>query len=324
MSQMFGFHFSQRGAKDLLKMFFEKRLAPTLQRWEIHKGPEEEIAPNDLERFERAFFQISSLIRAHRGLPRILTVVARESLKFLKARRSTIFLLDKESGTLQTQYIYAPDLADKEVNQSQEKEIASQALKQGRPLCLRGPEDFSDFVKYEDGQRKITSLSSIPLFSQGKPVGNLSLVLIDEKRSFNEKDLRCLSIFGNQASLAIENEHLQEEVGKEIRLRKTIEQYLDHIFHRLESNHEKEYQPVEDPIGKVRPGQIVGGEYPPEHSPAAKIAGGNGDGTQIGESSTNCLEKDPTEGEMRAEFEDASCGVADDLTRGASSGAPAQ
>jgi hypothetical protein len=324
MSEMFGFHFSQSGAKDLLKMFFKKRLGPTPKTWEIHKGPEEEIAPNDLERFERAFFQISSLIRAHRGLPRILPVVARESLKLLKACRSTIFLIDKESGTLQTQYTYARDPADKEVNQLQEKEIASQVLKQGRPLCLRGPEDFSDFIKYEDSQRKITSLSSIPLFSQGESVGTLSVVLIDEKRSFNEKDLRCLSIFGNQASLAIENTHLQEEVGKEIRLRKTIEQYLDHIFRRLESDHEKEYQPVEDHIGKGGPGQIVGGEYPPEHPPAAKIAGGNGDGTQIGESSPNGPEKDPTEGEMHADFEDASCGVADNLTRGDSSGPPAQ
>jgi hypothetical protein len=321
---MFEFHFSQSGAKDLLKMFFKKRLGPTPQRWEIHKDPEIEQEPNDLERFERAFFQISSLIRAHRGLPRILPVVARESLRFLKACRSTIFLIDKESGTLQTQYIYAPDPADKEVNRFQEKEIAAQTLRQGRPLCLRGPEDFSDFVKYEDSPRKITSLSSMPLFSQGKSVGALSLVLIDKKRSFNEKDVRCLSIFGNQASLAIENDHLQEEVGKEVRLRKTIEQYLDHIFHRLESDHEKEYPPVEDPTGKGRPGQIVGGEYPPEHPPAAKIAGGNGDGTKIGESSTHCLEKDPTEGEMRAEFEDASCGIADDLTRNDSSGAPAQ
>ena len=309
-------------------MFFKKRPGPAPQRWEVHKDPQEEKAPNDLERFERACFQIGYMIRAHWSLPRILTVVARESLKFLKACRSTIFLIDKESGTLQTQYTYAPDLADKEVNQFQEKEIASQSLRQGKPLCLRGPEDFPDFAEYEDSKRKITSLLSTPLFSQGESVGTLSLVLIDEKRSFKEKDLRCLSIFGNQASLAIENARLQEEVDKEIRLRKTIEQYLDHIFNQLESNPEKEYQPVEDHIGKVRPIPIVGGECPPEHPPAAKIAGGNGggngDGTQIGESNTNCLEEDPAEGEMRAEFEDASCGVADDLTRGASSGAPAQ
>ena len=115
------FHFSQSGAKDLLKMFFKKRPGPTPQGWEIHKDPEIEQEPNDLERFERAFFQISSLIRAHRGLPRILPAVARESLRFLKACRSTIFLIDEKSGTLQTQNIYATDLADKEVNRFQEK-----------------------------------------------------------------------------------------------------------------------------------------------------------------------------------------------------------
>jgi len=301
-------------------MFFKKRLGPTPQRWENHKDPGEEKEPDDLERFERAFFQIGSVIRAHMGLQRILTVVARESCGFLKAGRSTVFLMDKESGILQKQYTYASDLADKEVNQVQEKEIASQALKQGRPLCLRGPEDFSEFAKYEDSNRKITSLLCLPLFSQGKSVGILSLVLTDEKRSFNEKDQRCITIFGNQASLAIENVHLLEEAGKEIRLRKTFEQYLDHIFYRLENNQEKECQPVEDHIGKVRPGQIGGGESPPEHLPAAKISGGNGDGTKIGESSINDPERDPhRRGEMRVESEDASCGEAGDLTRVGSS-----
>lgn len=305
-------------------MVLKKLLGQSPKRWEVHKDLEEGKPPSELERFERAFFQISSVIRVHKGLPTILAVVARESLKFLKAYRSTIFLMDEASATLKTQYTYAPDLADKEVNQLEEKEVASKALKQGSPLLLREPEDFSDFARYEERGKKITSLLSIPLFSQGKSVGALSLVLINEKRSFSEKDLRCLSIFANQASIAVENGHLQEEVDREINLRKTFEQYLDYIFHRLQSNYEKEYQAIEEHFGKVAVGQIVEEKYPSEHPTGEKIAGGNGDGPRTGESSTNRMEKDPTERELRVEFQDASCGLADDLTRGDSSGRPAQ
>lgn len=305
-------------------MVLKKLLGQSPKRWEVHKDLEEGKPPSELERFERAFFQISSVIRVRKGLPTILAVVARESLKFLKAYRSTIFLLDEASGTLETQYTYAPDLADKEVNPLEEKEIAGKALKQGSPLLLREPEDFSDFARSAEQDRKITSLLSIPLFSQGKSVGALSLVLINEKRSFSEKELRCLSIFANQASIAVENAHLQEEVGREIHLRKTFEHYLDQIFYRLQGNIEKEYQAIEEHIGNVAAGQIAGKKYPSENPPGEKIPGGNGDSIKTGESSIKAIEKEPTEEGLQVEMQEASCGLADDLTRGDSSGRPAQ
>lgn len=308
----------------LKSIVFKKILGQSPKRWEVHKDPEEGKPSSELERFERAFFQISSAIRVRKGLPTILAVVARESLKFLKAYRSTIFLKDEVSGTLKTQYTYAPDLAAKEVNPLEEKEIADKALQQGSPLLLREPGDFSDFSRSEEQDRKITSLLSIPLFSQGKAVGALSLVLINEKRSFSDKDLRCLSIFANQASIAVENAHLQEEVGREINLRKTFEHYLDQIFHRLQSNYEKEYQAIEEHFGKVAVDPFVGKKSPSENPPGEKTPGGNGDSIEIAESSVNAIEKEPTEEGLQAEIQKASCGLADDLGREDSSGRPAQ
>ena len=196
---------------------------------------EEEKPEEALERFEKAFFQISSALKAGKSLPTILAVVAREVLRFLGGSRSTIFLTDEESGNLKVHYTYALIPADKEVNQAEEKEVASEAIRQGSPLLLREPADFSGFPQYREQERKITSLLSIPLFSRGKPAGVLSLVQINEKRSFAEKDMRCLSIFGNQVAIAIENIHLQEEVTKEIGLRKTFERYLDQIVDRLQT-----------------------------------------------------------------------------------------
>lgn len=217
-------------------MFFKKLLGQASKQPGNQNIREAERPEEALERFEKAFFQISSALKTGKSLPTILAVVARESLKFLGASRSTIFLTDQESGNLKVHYTYALILADKEVNQAEEKEVASEAIRQGSPLLLREPADFSGFPQYGEKGRKASSLLSIPLFSRGKPVGALSLVRINENRSFEEKDMRCLSIFSNQAAIAIENIHLQEEVMKEISRRKTFEHYLDQIMERLQAS----------------------------------------------------------------------------------------
>jgi GAF domain-containing protein len=226
------------------------------------KSLEEEKPPSDLERFERALFEIGSVIRSPKDLPTILAFIARESLKFVKANRSTIFLTDGKSGTMKIQYTYAPDPANKQVSQFEEKGVAW-AVSQRKPVLLQGPRDFSDFFNHEQQEPKITSLLCIPLSFQGKSVGALSLILIDEKRSFNEKDPKYLAVFGNQASFAIENARLREELGKEINCRRAFEKYLDDILQRLQSSYGKEWERNEEHIGSVTLEQIGGENYPP-------------------------------------------------------------
>ena len=225
------------------------------------KSLEEEKPPSDLERFERALFEIGSVIRSPKDLPTILAFITRESLKFVKATRSTIFLMEGKSGLLKIQYTYAPDPANKQVSQFEEKGVAW-AVSQKKHVLLQGPKDFSDFFNHEQQEQKITSLLCIPLSFQGKSVGALSLVLTDEKRSFNEKDPKYLAVFGNQASFAIENAHLQEELGKEISCRRAFEKYLDEMLQRLQGSNGKECERTEERIGSVTLEQIGGENHP--------------------------------------------------------------
>ena len=62
-----------------------------------------------IERLETAFFQITSAISAHGDLNKILEVIIQESLKCLKAHRSTVFLMDEKGGALKTQFTYVSD-----------------------------------------------------------------------------------------------------------------------------------------------------------------------------------------------------------------------
>ena len=263
-----------------------------------------------------AFFQISSMISAHQDLPTILELITRESLNCLKGHRSTIFRVDEESGILKAQFASVPNSEDEQVNLYEEKEMARRALKQGSPLLLRDVKDFSDFFKYEERKRKITSLLSIPISSRGKPTAALSVVLIDGDRCFDENDLEFLSIFGNYASIAVDNAYLQEEVRKGINLRKSYQEYLDDFLNQLQSISEEERRRVEDHIGKLMPAPALSEKQDSELQTERGFAGGDGNAAGVPELSIQRGTEERGDGMLKVEFEDSSLGFADDLTPG--------
>jgi len=263
-----------------------------------------------------AFFQISSMISAHQDSPTILELITRESLNCLKGHRSTIFLVDEKSGILKAQFASVPNSEDEQVNLYEEKEVARRALKQGSPLLLRDVKDFSDFFKYEERKRKITSLLSIPISSRGKPTAALSVVLIDGDRCFNENDLEFLSIFGNYASIALDNAYLQEEVRKGINLRKSYQGYLDDILNQLQNISEEERRRIEDHIVRLMPASESSERQGSEPPMGKRVAGVDGDAAAVPEVSIQAGTEERGDGMLRVEFEDSSLGFADDLTPG--------
>ena len=200
-----------------------------------------------------AFFQISTEINAKKDLTTILESICRESLNCLKANRATVFLMDSESGILKTQFSYAPNPIDEKLGLLEEKQVARKVLKQSGPLLLREPEDFADFFKYSERERKITSLLSIPLSPRGKSIGTLNVSLINEERKWNQEDLMLFSIFGNHASIAIENANLVEEVRREVSYRKDYEQCFTDILNRLQNLSEEERKGIEEHVRKLLP-----------------------------------------------------------------------
>ena len=219
----------------------------------IHRVKQERKAGNIEE--VMALFQISSGVANHRDLTSILETIARESLSCLKAHRSTVFLAEEKSGILKTQFTYVSDPMNEQVGLFEEKEVARRTLRQRKPFLLREPADFLEFFKYEERDRKITSLISIPVISQGKGAGVLSVVNIDEGRKFSEKDLQLLMILNNQVSIAMENSYLLEEIRKGVGFRKNYVQYLDNILNQLQTLSDVERRRIEDHIGKLLPVQ---------------------------------------------------------------------
>ncbi len=237
-------------------MFFKKILGQPPKGGIVDKGNGNEEGLRDpVEILKAAFFQISSRIIEKKELDTVLEIIVRESLKCLNAQRATVFLLDEKTGILKTQFAYTSNPLNDQVSLFEEKEVARKVIRQGRSFLLQQPKDFSEFFKYEERERKITSLISIPLYCRTIPARVLSVALINELRTFTEKDLQFLLIFGNQASIAMEIACLTDEIRKGIETQNHYERYLGNILEQLESLSDHEQRRIEEHIEKLLPKQ---------------------------------------------------------------------
>jgi len=200
-----------------------------------------------------ALTQIGSAILHHKDFMSVLEMIGRESLNCLRAHRSTVFLMEEKSGILKTQFAFTSDPQHEQVGLFEEKEMARKTLRSRRPFLLREPADFSDFLKYGERDRKITSLISIPLVLEDKSLGALSVVIIDEERKFSTRDLQFLLVLANQVAISMEHSYLAEEVRKGAGFRKSYEQHLDTILNQLQTLSDVERRRIEDHIGRLLP-----------------------------------------------------------------------
>jgi uncharacterized protein (TIGR02266 family) len=141
-------------------------------------------------------------------------------------------------------------------------------------------------------------------------------VLINGDRCFDENDLQLVSIFGNYASIAIENDYLQEEVRKGISIRKSYGKYLNDILNQLQNISEEERRRIEEHIGRLIPAPASSEKQYFEEQTGKWAVGVDGDAAGFMESGIERRTDDRAEGMVKVEFEDSSLGFADDLTPG--------
>jgi len=205
-----------------------------------------------IDRLESAMFQVSSALKGYKDPNKMLEIISQESLHCLRAHRSTLFSLEPKTEGLKIKFTHALDPRYQQVGLVEEREIAKRALRQGSPLLLAGPESFSRFFKYEERDNKITSLLSAPLLAKGKPMGVISVALINGTYIFDERSVKCISSLANFASFSAEIADLLEEVQKGNSVRTAYEGHLDNILGQLQSLSQKEQQRINTHIIMIK------------------------------------------------------------------------
>lgn len=293
-------------------MVFGKLLGKQSKAGGPLRGLDAAEALDYIGRLERAFFQVSSALKGYKDSNKILEVISQESVNCLRAHRSTIFLLEPKGEALKIKFTYAPDPRYQQLGMVEEKEIAKKTLRQGSPLLLASPENFSRFFKYEERDNKITSLLSSPLLAKGKPMGVLSVALINGSHSFDERSLRCISSMANFASLAVEIADLLEEAQKGSAVRTAYEGHLDNILNQLQSLSQKEQQRIDTHIIMIKAEQELDDKEFLEYKSNGKVPWAEGAIILRDER----REKERVEIKVRVEFDEEHWGLSENLSIG--------
>lgn len=164
----------------------------------LHEEVRERLA--EIEAIQR----VASVLLQPASLDEVLTIVCSEAERLTGARGSTVFLVEDDSWLEVAVSTGEGKLLAKRL--PVERSLAGHAVRSGEPL-------LSNDVAKEDGVYRHgavpTTLLVVPLTLQGSPVGALGVT--NKPDGFSQRDVRIISIFADQATIAIEHARLHRE-----------------------------------------------------------------------------------------------------------------
>lgn len=174
------------------------------------------------ERLE-ALFSVSTEIFSTLRLEEVLQRIVAHACRLMDARVASLLLIDKEAGKLRPAATYGASEAylaqpDREVGAS----LTGEVIRSGRPLFIFDVRKEIQYSVSELARREgLCSLLAAPLRTKTDVIGVLN-VYTGEPRSFDESDIRLLTLLANQSAIAIENASLhQNEMETRERLRQS-------------------------------------------------------------------------------------------------------
>jgi signal transduction histidine kinase len=181
-----------------------------------------------------ALFELSNLVNSQLDLSAILDIISSKALRCLGGDQSSLFLYDPQKNRLRCVSVWGPEHelvknAEIEIGKS----VAGWVMKHGKPLHLGEDLEAYQFTDFVEKRKKITSSLCVPLMVKNKAKGVLNVNLMEPDgdpsaggdRKFTENDLKLISIFAENAAIAIEKAELYAELkNKTETLEKTIEE----------------------------------------------------------------------------------------------------
>lgn len=139
-------------------------------------------------------------------LEQVLDVVCAEAQNLVGATGSAVLLLTDQAW-LEVKHRLGKPLASAE-RLPVDGSFAGEVLRKGQPVWLNDPELFAQAQVFQ-WPAELTALLALPLHVNGGTIGVLDLV--NKADGFSDEDVRVMSVFANQAAIAIEHARLQRE-----------------------------------------------------------------------------------------------------------------
>ena len=187
----------------------------------VEPTPIDKQEPHPMEQnFLQQILEVSRHMAETRTLEPLLNYVIDEAIKLVGAERGYIVLV-KPDGTLEIRVKRGQggeELAGDEDFIS--RSVFNEVVKSGKPLVLRDAVNDPHFQSAQSVvSLQLRSIMCVPFISKGETIGALYVENRSIRNRFKEDDLPPLILFANQASVAIENAALNDELEARVTAR---------------------------------------------------------------------------------------------------------
>ncbi len=185
-----------------------------------------------------ALYETSLEVQAQPNLPPLLSTIIRWAVELVDVHSGGLFLVAPDRQTLQL--AVAHHLPDAAIGQSVQmgEGLAGRVAQSGQPLMIH------DYAVWEGRAQRWSNSPArralgLPLMVDRSVIG--VLVVIDAVRagSFSDEEVRLLSLFADQAAIAIEKARLYEQAQLEVAERQRVEEALRQAYTELQSRTEE-------------------------------------------------------------------------------------
>jgi len=155
--------------------------------------------------------ELSHALIANYDLPSLLDLIVATAIEVTQSEKSSVMLLDEERKELHI--AAARGLSEEVITNTRIRMgqgIAGWVAQKGEPLLLTRSNPDSR-LRERLRREEIASAISVPLRVEAIVVGTLNVSESHRLQEFGQEDLRSLSVFANQAALALEKAHLYQQ-----------------------------------------------------------------------------------------------------------------
>ena len=176
----------------------------------IIKNSELYLASEHIKNNFSTLLDVFKVVSSELNLNKLIQVIMNKAAEITKSDRSSLFLVDEETGELWT--AFAKGLENQIVRTR--KGIVAEVAKSKKALIVNDPYSHPHFNPAVDKKTKyITkSILSVPVFNAKNDVLGVIQAINKHENNFNSDDLDILTGFASQIRIAIENAKLFDQI----------------------------------------------------------------------------------------------------------------
>ncbi len=160
-------------------------------------------------------YEVARTVSSSLRLESVLNLIVESAAKVMNVKACSLRLLDAETQQLDLRASrgLSPEYLAKGPVHVEESPIDARVLR-GEPVTLTNVSKGPGFQYAEEAAKEgLTSVLTVPLLSKGEPLGVIR-VYAHSERQFTSGEVALLEAFANQASVAIENASLYEDIRR--------------------------------------------------------------------------------------------------------------